>query len=92
MMNTGYVTIDCKGLDLIKGSTPQTIPGLRADIETAMATGKPIIATNLTWDEGYISPTMCMCTFVGDDLIATSSTLQIYISKSDVVTIVNLVA
>lgn len=92
MMNTGYVTIDCKGLDLIKGSTPQTIPGLRADIEKAMATGKPIIATNLTWDEGYISPTMCMCTFVGEDLIATSSTLQIYISKSDVVTIVNLVA
>lgn len=92
MMNTGYVTIDCKGLDLIKGSTPQTIPGLRAVIESAMETGKPIIATNLTWDEGYISPTMCMCTFVGDDLIATSSTLQIYISKSDVVTIVNLVS
>lgn len=92
MMNTGYVTIDCKGLDLIKGSTPQTIPGLRATLEEAMATGKPIIVTNLTWDEGYISPTMCMCTIVGDDLIATSSTLQIYVSESDVVTIVNLVA
>ena len=91
MMNGGYVLIDCEGLDLLKGSTPQTITGLRERVETALKSDKMIVACNCKWGNGVsISPISCFALILGDDLIVTASTLQIYISKLDVVTIVNM--
>lgn len=92
-MKAGYVLIDCKGLDLLSEST-QTIAGLYDRVKAAMATGKMIIAENLIWDDGVdrpISPVPCFGIDMGDyGIYITASTLQIRVSKLDVVTIVNM--
>lgn len=92
-MNGGYVLIDCTGLDLIKGSTEQSIPGIFKKVKDAEKTGKPIFCVNAVWgDNGKMSPMNIMTMDASADLvICTSSTLQIYVNKTDVVTIVNLV-
>ena len=90
MKVNGYISIDCTGLDLIKGDTPQTITGIRAKVEDAMTTGKPIIAYNANWDGVYVTPIQLFAIEIGDYIICTSSTLQIYISKQDVITINNM--
>ena len=92
-MKAGYVLIDCKGLDLLSEST-QTINGLYDRVKSAMATGKMIIAENLIWNDGVarpISPVSCFGIDMGDyGIYITASTLQIRVSKLDVVTIVNM--
>lgn len=91
-MNGGYAMIDCKGLDLLKGETPQTIAGLYDRVKLAMLLGKPLLACNMIWGAGRpVSPVYCFGIDWGDDgLIVTASTLQICISKQSVVTIVNM--
>lgn len=88
----GYILIDCNGLDLIKGSTPQTITGLFARVKEAMNGGKPMIATNCKWSVHDVTPiNFFAIQFEEDLIIATASTLQIHITDEDVVTIVNMV-
>ena len=91
-MNGGYIMVDCTGLDLIKGSTPQTIAGLYNLVKSAMGCNKPIFAVNCVWDDkGLVTPIQCFCIDFGDyGIIATASTLQIHIAPNNVVTIVNL--
>ena len=92
-MKGGYVLVDCKGLDLLSEST-QTIAGLYARVKAAMATGKMIIAENMIWGDEVdrpISPVPCFGIDMDDyGIYVTASTLQIRISKLDVVTIVNM--
>lgn len=92
-MKGGYVLVDCKGLDLLSEST-QTIAGLYDRVKSAMATGKMIIAENLIWNDGVarpVSPVSCFGIDMGDyGIYITASTLQIRVSKLDVVTIVNM--
>ena len=91
-MKGGYVLVDCKGLDLTSEST-QTITGLYAKVKAAMATGKMIIAENMTWGEGKsVSPVAGFGIDMGSTygIYVTASTLQIRVSPSDVVTIVNM--
>lgn len=88
----GYILIDCTGLDLIKGETPQTISGIYASTKNAMDTGKPMVACNANWDGKPVTPISVMVIDFGSEIICTSATLQIIITPSDVVTIVNLVA
>ena len=91
-MNGGYIMVDCTGLDLIKGSTPQTINGIYNATKRAMPINKPIYAINCIWgDVGSVTPIQCMVIDFGDYLICTASTLQIIISPDDTVTINNLV-
>ena len=92
-MNGGYVLIDSKGLDLIKGSTEQTISGIFARVKEAEKTGKPIYATNCVWDtNGGVSPINIMTMDASETLvICTASTFQIYVNSNDVVTIVSMV-
>ena len=91
-MNGGYTLIDCGGLDLIKGSTPQTITGLYEKCKRAMALGKPVIADNMVWDtQGAVTPLNCMLVDFTTYIIATAATLQIVVTNEDVVTINNLV-
>lgn len=92
-MNGGYVMIDCKGLDLTKGSTEQTISGIYTDVKNAMMSGKPMIAYNCIWGTGKnITPINVFAIDFGSCIIVTSSTLQIIITPLDVITINNLVA
>lgn len=91
-MKGGYSMIDCGGLDLIKGSTPQTIAGLRAQCESALKVDKMVIACNCVWDEKPVTSIPVMLVKIGDDIIGSFGTLQIWVDKDSVVTIVNLVA
>ena len=91
MVDTGYTVVDCTGLDLIKGSTEQTINGIYKKVQAAVNTDKMIIADNCNWGGKVVTPIQCFAIDFGDYYIVTSSTLQIYVRKTDVVTIVNMV-
>lgn len=86
----GYISIDCKGLDLL-ASESQTITGLYADVQEAIKTGKPIFAVNMVWgDVSPISPVQVFTVQFDGYVICTASTLQVIITTEDGVTINNL--
>ena len=86
----GYISIDCKGLDLL-AEEAQTISGLYNEIQEAIATGKPMYATNLVWgDVSVISPVQVFSVQWDGYVILTSSTLQVIVTTADSVTINNL--
>lgn len=92
IMKAGYVLVNASGLDLLSEST-QTIAGLYDKCVAAMATGKMIIAENIIWgDDGIISPIPVFAIDMGSTygIYLTASTLQIRVSPSNVVTIVNM--
>ena len=89
-MKGGYTLIDCTGLDLIKGSTEQSITGIYNKVKAAMATGKMMIAENCNWNGAFVTPISLFAIDFGDCIIATSSTLQIVILPTDVITIRNM--
>lgn len=91
--NGGYIMIDCKGLDLTGGTTPQTKTGLYSKVKTAMGIGKPIFAYNCIWgDDGEVSPIQVFAIDMGDyGIYITASTLQIRVSSADSVVIINMV-
>lgn len=93
-MNGGYIMIDCSGLDLNKGSTEQTIKGLYKKVADAMKKNKPLYCVNAVWgDYGRMTPISCFANMSsGTNIIVTSSTLQVTITKEDVITINNMVA
>lgn len=86
----GYIIIDCKGLDLLAESA-QTISGLYQTIQDAIASGKPLYATNLVW--GTVSPVSPVQVFTvqfDGYVVCTASTLQVIVTSADSVTINNL--
>ena len=86
----GYISIDCKGLNLL-AEEEQTISGLYIEIQEAIATGKPMFATNLVWgDVSAISPVQVFSVQWDGYVILTSSTLQVIVTTADSVTINNL--
>ena len=86
----GYISIDCKGLDLLAAES-QTITGLYANIQAAIETGKPIFATNMVWGEvSAISPVQIFSVQFDGYVICTASTLQVIVTTEDGVTINNL--
>lgn len=89
----GYILIDCGGMDLTKGETPQTINGLYARCQEALESGKAILADNCKWGTKPVTPFSTLAIQLYDDtVVATANTLQIWVTNEDVVTIVNLVA
>ena len=89
-MNGGYIMIDCKGLDLTIGETPQTITGLFSDVTTAVGTGKSIVAHNCKWGTLNVTPISCFAIKIGGSWYCTASTLQIVVAEDDTVTINNM--
>ena len=86
----GYINIDCKGLNLL-AQEAQTIDGIYSEIQEAIATGKPMFATNLVWgDVSAISPVQVFSVQWDGYVILTSSTLQVIVTTEDSVTINNL--
>ena len=86
----GYISIDCSGLNLLAESS-QTITGLYDLVKEAMTTNKPLIAVNVLWGTKPITPISLFVIDWGDDgICCTSSTLQIWVSPADVVTIINM--
>lgn len=91
-MKGGYINIDCTGLDLILGSTEQTIDGIYARVKAAHKLNKPMFAVNCVWDDkGLVSPIQVFAIDFTDYFICTSSTFQITITKTDKITITSLV-
>ena len=82
MIKGGYCMIDCKGLNLLGGSTPQTIAGLFDESVKALASGKAIFAHNCIYGTGHpMSPVAVMGQRESDHVIVfTSSILQIWIT------------
>lgn len=87
--------IDCSGLDMTKGTTKQTITGLYDKVKKAIYANKPIFCYNAVLGDSTnkLSPFTCFAHKTStENLIVTSSTLQIIITKDDDVTIENLVS
>lgn len=93
MIKGGYAMIDCKGLNLLGGSTPQTISGIYAESLTAITSGKAIFAHNCIYGNGHdMSPVAVMGQIESEDtVIFTASILQIIVKNDDTVTIESLI-
>ena len=90
--NTGYVMIDCGGLNFLAESA-QTIEGIYERAEAAMQSGKTVYAANCVWGTGVaVTPIAVLLTTPAGagTIVATASTLQIWITSEDAVTIVNM--
>ena len=88
-MESGYIMIDCKGFDLLSESAV-TIGGLFDRLTEAMKTGKVVVAYNLKWDGEKTSPCPVFVTKPSTSFCCRASTLQIWVSNEDSVTVVNL--
>lgn len=84
MVKGGYCMVDCKGLNLLGGSTPQSIAGLYDDCVKALASGKAIFAHNCIYGTGHpTSPVAVMGQRESEhEIIFTSSILQICVTDA----------
>lgn len=90
MKKTGYVVVDCTGIDLLSQSSV-TVDGIYAKVNAAYETGKPIFAVNCEYGEGVpITPMQVMCLHQGNEYCLTASILQVWVSDQDAVRIVSL--
>lgn len=90
-MNSGYIMVDCGGLDL-NDSTEQTIDGIYDRSVEALATGKPVLATNCFMSSAPCSPVSVAAWDEGTQIIATGHVFRVVIAPDDGVTVINLVA
>ena len=78
---------------MLGGSTPQTKTGLYKKMSKALKDGKLIIAENCTYGAGH--PMTPIPVFAQQEdantIVATASILQIWVTKTDSVTIASLV-
>lgn len=90
----GYQIIDCGGLNLLGGSTPQTKTGLYKKMQSALKSNKPVFASNCTYGVGHpMTPICVMCQQEdANTVVATASILQIWVTKEDSVTVVSLLS
>lgn len=88
----GYQIIDCGGLNLLGGSTPQSITGIYKRVESGLKSNKPIFAGNCKYGDGHPMTPICVMAQQesADTIVCTASILQIWITKEDSVTIVSL--
>lgn len=92
MSNSGYIMVDCAGLDLNDSAT-QEIDGLYARAKAAIATGKPVFVTNCVMSDFPCTPVSVVAWDEGDTgIVATGHVLRVTITDADEVTVVNLVS
>lgn len=91
-MNSGYILVDCGGLELNSAST-QSITGLYKRAKAALATGKPVLAENCLMNDDYCSP-VSVAAWQEDSttIIATGHVFRVSIESDDDVTVTNLIA
>ena len=92
-MKGGYFLADCTGLNLAT-SDSQTINGLWDKAETAIASGKPIVAHNCVYGAGVpVSPVTCFGWYIAsDEIVIVGATLHIHIKDDDTVTVLDVAA
>lgn len=93
-MNGGYVMVDCKGLDLTGGNTPQTITGIWNDAKTALQAGKPIVAHNCVYGTGVkVSPVTCFGWYIStSEIVIVGATIHVHIKSDNTVTTLDVAA
>lgn len=91
MENSGYIMVDCGGLDL-NDSTEQTIDGIYDRAKAAIKTGKACLVTNCVMSGAPCTPVSVVAWEEGDTIIATGHVLRVTIEDDDGVTVTNLVA
>lgn len=88
----GYTMIDCSGIELTTADK-QTISGIYNKIKKAYKANKQVLACNLTFANGKVTPVSVMINPEPGSTtgyIATASTLQLWIDEDDGVTVVNM--
>lgn len=93
-MNGGYAMVDCKGLDLTGGSTPQTITGIWNDAKIALTSGKPIVAHNCVYGAGVkVSPVTCFGWYISTtEIVIVGATIHVHIKNDNTVTTLDVAA
>lgn len=90
MKKTGYVVVDCTGIDLLAQSK-KTVSGIYAKVKEAYETGKPMFACNCEYGSGVpMTPVPVMAIIEAGVYIMTCSILQVRVGADDGVTIVSL--
>lgn len=91
MVNSGYVFVDCTGLNVNSSST-QEISGLYARALAAIKSGKPAYAVNCNMSGAPCTPVSVVAWQESGNIIATGHVFRITIEEDDDVTVTNLVA
>ena len=90
MKKTGYVVVDCTGINLLAGEK-KTVSGIYAKVKEAFETGKPMFACNCEYGTGVpMTPIPVMAIIEAGVYIMTASILQVRVDENDGVWIVNL--
>lgn len=90
MKKTGYVVVDCTGIDLLADSKV-TVIGIYEKVKAAYETGKPMFACNCEYGTGvHMTPVPVMAIIEAGVYIMTNSILQVRVDNEDGVTIVSL--
>lgn len=91
-MNGGYILLDCKGLDLTGGSTPQTIAGSWESAKTALKSGKPIVAENCVYGTGVpVSPVTCFGWYISTtEIVIVGATLHIHVKNDNTCIVIDV--
>ena len=91
MKKTGYVVIDCTGVNFL--STEKVVhAGIYERVKTAFDTGKPMFAVGGEYGEGVpMTPVSVMVIIEDGVYILTASILQIRVSSDDKVWMVPLI-
>ena len=87
----GYTMIDCTGIELTT-ATKQTITGIYNQVVSALKVGKFTLACGLTFGDEICTPAPVMINNDpnGDEIVCTSSTLQLFVGADDGVRVVNM--
>ena len=91
-MKGGYTLLDCTGLDLTGGSTPQSIAGAWEKSKNALATGKPIVAVGSVYGTGVpVSPVTCFGWYISaTEIVIVGATLHIHVKNDNTVTVLDV--
>ena len=83
--------IDCSGIELTT-ATKQTITGLYAQVTKALNSNKPVFAYGLKFGTNPCTPAPIMINDDpnGDEIVCTSSVLQLFVGADDGVRVVNM--
>ena len=93
MVNTGYVCVDCSGINVLQGDGVRVVhAGIFEKVKAAYETGKPALACNMEYGSGVpLTPVPVFMIEEGGAYIASASILQLVIDPTDGVTVNNLI-
>lgn len=90
-MNGGYILVDCKGLNLMGGETPQKIEGIWDTASAALKSDKPIVVHNCVLDDNSaVSAIPCFGYLDADEIVIVGAMYEIHITDDDTCTVLDV--